>query len=305
MFDISNKTKTLRIAEARGRLNLSPQTINLIKEGKIPKGDPLEVAKVAAVLGVKNVSNIIPYTHQVPVDHVNVEFEFFEDFIEVKVKVKAIYKTGVEIEALLGTSIALLTLYDMLKMLDEKMYISEIKLVEKKGGKNDFKEEFEEKLKAAVIVISDSVFSGKKDDLSGKLIVERLKNEGIEVIDYKIIPDEIDEIVKSINYYADELKIDLIITTGGTGFSPRDNTPEAMLKVIEKEIPGIPEAVRAYGQERTPYSMLSRAKSGVRGKTIIINLPGSKRGVQESLDALFPGVLHGFKMLWGGKHKND
>jgi len=305
MFDISNKIKTLRTAEARGKLFLSSETINLIKEGKVPKGNPLEVAKVAAVLSVKNVSNIIPYTHHVPIEHVDVDFEFFENFIEVKVKVKAIYKTGVEMEALLGTSIALLTLYDMLKMLDDKMYISEIKLVEKKGGKKDFKEEFERKLKGAVIVISDSIFSGKKDDLSGKLITSRLKNEGIEVVDYKIIPDEIDEIINSIKYYADNLKVDLIITTGGTGFSPRDNTPEAMLKVIEKEIPGIPEAIRSYGQERTPYSMLSRAKSGIRGSTIIINLPGSKRGVQESLDAIFPGLLHGFKMLWGGKHKND
>jgi len=305
MFDISKKIKTLRIAEARGKLILSPNTINLFKEGKLPKGNPIEVAKVAAILSIKNVSNIIPYTHQVPIEHAEVNFEFFENFIEVKVKVKAIYKTGVEMEALLGVSIALLTLYDMLKMHDDKIYISEIKLVEKKGGKRDFKEEIEEKLKGVVIVISDSVFLGKKDDLSGKIIVERLKDEGIEVVDYKIIPDEIDEIVNSIKYYSDELKIDLIITTGGTGFSPRDNTPEAMLKVIEREIPGIPEAIRAYGQERTPYSMLSRAKSGIRGKTIIINLPGSKRGVQESLDALFPWVLHGFKMLWGGKHKND
>ncbi len=93
-----------------------------------------------------------------------------------------------------------------------------------------------------------------------------------------------------------------MLTTGGTGFSPRDNTPEAMARVIEREIPGIPEALRAYGQERTPYSMLSRGKAGIRGRTIIINLPGSKRGVAESLDALFPGLLHAFGMLRGGGH---
>ncbi len=100
------------------------------------------------------------------------------------------------------------------------------------------------------------------------------------------------------------MQLDLVLTTGGTGFSPRDNTPEAMLRVIEREIPGIPEALRAYGQERTPYSMLSRGKAGIRGSTIIVNLPGSRRGVAESLDALFPGLLHAFGMLRGGGHSD-
>ena len=96
--------------------------------------------------------------------------------------------------------------------------------------------------------------------------------------------------------------MDLVLTTGGTGFGPRDRTPEAMAAVIEREVPGIPEAARAHGAERTPYSMLSRGRAGLRGSTLIVNLPGSSRGVAESLDALFPGILHAFKMIRGGGH---
>ncbi len=301
MIDVSKKIKTLRTATAQSVLKLKPETIELMRENKIPKGNPLEVAKVAAIQAVKNTSQIIPYCHPIPIDFVGVDFTIGDNTITIDVTAKAIYKTGVEMEALTGASVAALTLYDMMKMLDEEMEIIGVKLLSKKGGKSDFKETFTIPLRAAVLVMSDSISSGAKDDLSGKLIVERLKKESVEVVEYKIIPDDIDQIKSDIIRYADEMKCDLVLTTGGTGFSPRDNTPEAMKDVIEKEIPGIPEAVRAYGQERTPYSMLSRAKSGIRGKTIIINLPGSKKGVADSLDALFPSIFHAFKMLWGGR----
>jgi molybdenum cofactor synthesis domain-containing protein len=231
-----------------------------------------------------------------------VEFEFGESVITITTTVKAIYKTGVEMEALTAASVAALTLYDMLKMLDDSLEIKGIRLVSKKGGKSDYRDSFDTPLRAAVLVLSDSVAAGKKDDLSGRQIEERLKLEGISVEDYQVIPDDLELIVATIKRLADEAKVDLVVTTGGTGFSLRDNTPEAMLRVIEREVPGIPEALRAYGQSRTPWAMLSRGKAGMRGNTIIVNLPGSKRGVSESLDALFPGLLHAFHMLWGEGH---
>ncbi len=302
MIDISNKIKTLRTAVARATLKLKPETVELIHQNKIPKGDPLPVAKVAAIQAAKNTSQIIPYCHPIPVDFVGVEFNIGKDFIEVNVTVKAIYKTGVEMEALTAASVAVLTLYDMMKMLDETMKISEIKLISKTGGKSDIKTEYDRPIRAAVLVMSDSIFAGKKTDASGKFIVERLKKESIDVEDYKIIPDELEIIVSELIRYSDDMKLDLVVTSGGTGFSPRDCTPEAMLKIIEREVPGIPEAARSFGQERTPYSMLSRASAGLRGNTLIVNLPGSKKGVAESLDALFPGLLHSFKMITGGGH---
>jgi molybdenum cofactor biosynthesis protein MoaC len=302
MIDISNKTKTLRTATAKGVLKLNNTTIELIHQKKIPKGDPIAVAKVAAIQAAKNTSNIIPYCHPLPVDYVGVDFNIGKDFIEVNVTVKAIYKTGVEMEALTAASVAVLTLYDMMKMLDDEIEILTVKLVSKKGGKSDYKTEFKKPLRAAVLVMSDSVSAGKKSDESGKMIQEKLLKHGIEVSDYAIIPDDTEMIKSKLINYADEMKLDLVITTGGTGFSPKDYSPEATSQILEREIPGISETLRNYGQERTPFSMLSRGKAGIRGNTIIVNLPGSKKGVSESLQALFPGLLHAFKMLLMESH---
>jgi molybdenum cofactor synthesis domain-containing protein len=125
---------------------------------------------------------------------------------------------------------------------------------------------------------------------------------GIAVKDYKIIADDVKLIRSTVCQYCDSDKLDLVVTTGGTGLSPRDTTPEAMSEIIERDVPGISETVRNYGQDRMPYSMLSRARAGVRGNTLIINLPGSRGGVADSLDALFPAVLHAFNMMRGGGH---
>lgn len=305
MRDISEKITTLRVATAQAILKASPETIMAIREHTVPKGDPLPVAKVAAIQAAKECSRIIPYCHPMLIEFVGVEFQLHDTFIEVQVTVKAIYKTGVEMEALTGASVAVLTLYDMLKMLDEEMEIGSVRLLSKKGGKSDFKaghDQLRKSLRVAVVVMSDTIAAGRKDDLSGKLIVERLQQEGVEVSDYQVIPDDTARIQSLLIAYADERQMDMVITTGGTGLSPRDNTPEAMKSVIDREVPGISEAMRGYGQERTPYSMLSRGVAGLRGRTLIINLPGSKNGVKESLDALFPAVFHSFKILRGGGH---
>jgi cyclic pyranopterin phosphate synthase len=302
MKDISNKTNTLRTALARAVLRVSPETVQLIRENKIPKGDPLPVAKVAAVQAAKNTSHMIPYCHPIPIDYVDCRFELGANSIEITTEVKAVYKTGVEMEALTAASAAALTIYDMAKAVDESMEIAEVRLLSKKGGKSDYAESSQKPLRAAVLVMSDSIASGKKEDFSGRHIAERLKEKGVEVVEQKIIPDDAGQIEQNLIRYADSMKLDLVFTTGGTGLSSRDVTPEATAKVLEKEIPGVVEAARAYGQGRTPLAMLSRAKAGVRGKTIIVNLPGSKRGAEESLDALLPGLLHSFKMLRDGGH---
>ncbi len=228
-----------------------------------------------------------------------------DDSIEVRAEVKCIYKTGVEMEALTAAGVAALTLYDMLKMLDEPMEISSIRLIEKAGGKSDYRQKIAGSLKAAVLVLSDSVSGGKKSDVSGRIIEECLKNEGVDVVDYRVLPDDLKEIQETVKEYLDETEIDLLVTTGGTGTSPTDCTPEAIRPLIERELPGITEAIRAYGQERTPYSMLSRSIAGIKGTTVIICLPGSSRGVSESLEAIFPAVLHAFKMLRGGRHGDE
>jgi molybdenum cofactor biosynthesis protein MoaC len=302
MKDISEKINTLRHATAQAFLRGSSKTIEKVKKGKVPKGNVLEIARTAGIMAAKKCSELIPYCHQIPLDWIDVDFKILKEKIIINTNVKAIWKTGVEMEALTAASITALTIYDMLKPLDDSLEISSIKLIEKHGGKSDWKQQFKNPIKTAVLVFSDSISKNKKEDKSGKAIIKKLENEIVEIVEYKIYPDDTDKIKKELIRLSDEGKIDLILTTGGTGLGPRDNAVEATKDVIDREVPGISEAIRLYGYSRTPYSMLSRGISGIRGKTIIINLPGSTKGASESVDALFPWVLHSFWVLRGGGH---
>jgi molybdenum cofactor biosynthesis protein MoaC len=302
MYDVSWKYDTLREASAQAKIFLSKESIQAIKEGKVPKGDVISVARTAGIIAAKRTGEIIPLCHNIPVDHVSIDFELGENEMIIRSNVKSVWKTGVEMEALTAVAVASLTVYDMLKPIDENIIISEIKLLYKKGGKSDFKAELERKIRAGIVVISDSVSAGTREDRSGRVIEEELKKWNVEVVSYKILPDEMDQIEKELIRLADELKVDLILTTGGTGLGPRDVTPEATKKVIEKEVPGIIEAARMYGQRRTPLSMLSRAIAGVRKNTLIINMPGSPRAAREYMTVLFPAIFHAYLMLEGGGH---
>ena len=302
MFDVGDKPDTLRIATARAIVKVSAETVSLIKEGKSPKGDIVDAARISATMGAKRTWDLLPYCHPIPIDHVKVDVSIKTESIEVDVQVKTTWKTGVEMESLTGASIAALTIYDMLKPVDETLAIESIKLLSKSGGLKDFYEKYDKPLSAVVIVISDSVSKGERSDKSGKLAVERLKESGFEVVDYRVIPDDPSQIESSLVRGCDELKADLVLTSGGTGLGPRDTTPESTRKVLENEIIGISEALRMHGQRRTPLSMLSRGAAGVRGKSVVVNLPGSAKAVSESLDALLPGILHASKMLGGHGH---
>ena len=277
-------------------------TAVLIRQGKSPKGDIVEAAKIAATLGAKKTSDLIPYCHPIPLDNIKVQVLIKSQAIEVDVKVKSIWKTGVEMEALSGACIGALTIYDMLKPIDESLFISSVRLLEKSGGIGQFATKEGNKIRAGVIVVSDSVATKKRTDKSGRLIVDVLKNKSIEVVKYKVVPDDSSAIEELLTKYSDDLRLDLVLTTGGTGLGRRDVTPEATRNVIEREITGIVEGSRAYGQRRTPLSMLSRGIAGVRGKTLIINIPGSATAVSETLDFLFPGLEHAFKMMEGHGH---
>jgi cyclic pyranopterin phosphate synthase len=302
MFDIGDKSETLRTATARAIVKVGPKTIQLIKEGKSPKGNIVDAARISATMAAKRTWDLLPYCHPIPIDHIKVDILINTESIEVEVQVKTTWKTGVEMESLTGASIAALTIYDMLKPVDESLVIESIKLLAKSGGMKDFYEKYTKPLKAVVIVISDSVSKGERPDKSGKLAVERLNSCGFEVVDYRVIPDDASQIESSLIIACDERKVDLVLTCGGTGLGPHDVTPEATGKLLDKEAIGISEALRMHGQKRTPLSMLSRGAAGVRGKTVIVNLPGSVKAVSESLDALIPGILHASKMLGGHGH---
>jgi cyclic pyranopterin monophosphate synthase len=300
MFDVGNKPETLRTAIARAIVKAEPSTLTLVKDGKSPKGNIFDAARLSATMAAKRAWDLLPYCHPIPIDSINVDVSVNEQSIEVTVTVKNVAKTGVEMEALTGACIAALTIYDMLKPVDEALSIESIRLLNKSGGLKTFFEKSDRRLKAAVLVTTDS--RTESEDKSGKVVIDRLVKNGLEVVEYKVIPDEEDDIVSELRRFCDEAKVDIVLTSGGTGLGPRDVTPEATKKVLEKEISGVAEILRAYGQRRTPLSMLSRAVAGIRGTTVIVNLPGSVRGVSESLDALFPGILHIHKMLAGYGH---
>ncbi len=302
MIDITHKSSTLRTATAQAIVKVSSQnTIEAIKNDTVPKGNVFAMSKAAGLLGVKKTPELLPDCHPIPIEFTEIKYEINNLDIKILFTVKTIYKTGVEVEAMHGASVVALNMYDMLKPIDKKIEILQIKLLEKKGGKSDFKDRFRNDITAAVIVCSDTISGGQKKDKAGKAIIKKLKECDVSISDYIIIPDE-NKIIqeKAVQYQNQDF--DLLIYTGGTGLSKRDVTPEALLPLLDRRIPGIEEAIRTYGQDRTPYSMLSRSIAGTIGNTLVIALPGSTKGAKESMDAIFPAILHVFRILKGARH---
>lgn len=302
MVNITHKSNTLRQAIASAIVTVSkPETIEAVRNKKVPKGEVFEFSRAAGLLAIKKTSDVIPDCHPLPVEFASIEHQIDGLSITIKVEVHTIYKTGVEVEAMHGAAITALTIYDMLKPLDKGVEISSIRLESKKGGKSDFRDQQAANLEAAVIVCSDSVSKKLKEDAAGRKVVEKLKSHQIEVIAHETIPDDFQMIQDKAKAYASDM-CDLLIFIGGTGLSPRDVTPDAIRPLLTREIPGIMEAARQYGQQRMPYAMLSRGIAGFINKTLVITLPGSPKGATETVDALFPYILHVFKIAEGMRH---
>ncbi len=302
MVDITHKSNTLRTARAAAIVRVSKaETIEAIQNRTVPKGDVFEMAKAAGLFAVKRTSDMIPDCHPIPVEFAAVTYAISGLEISIDMEVRTIYKTGVEVEAMHGASVVALTMYDMLKPIDKGIEISSIKLLEKKGGKSGKKEITSQRLTAAVVVCSDTISAGKKEDKAGKEVIKKLEACGVQISEYTIIPDEL-AVIRAKAEALHQLKNDIVIFTGGTGLSPRDVTPEAIKPLLDREIPGVMEAARSYGQNRTPYSMLSRGVAGLKGNTLMLAIPGSTKGASETMDALFPSLLHVFAILNGARH---
>lgn len=300
MVDITHKKNTLRTAVAQATVTTSSiKTIEAILTKQIPKGDVFEMAKTAGLFAAKRTSDMIPDCHPLPIEFTSVEYQVENLSIHIKVTIKTLYKTGVEVEAMHAASVVAITMYDMLKPVDKGIEIQNIKLLHKKGGKSSYKDSGKG-LTAAVIVCSDSISAGHKEDKAGKAIISKLESCEVAISEYTIIPDEFDQIQEKTKQLIATNQ--LVIFTGGTGLSPRDVTPQALEPLFEHRIPGVEEAIRNYGQNRMPYAMLSRSMAGVIDNSIVLALPGSTNGAKESMEAVFPALLHAFKILKGAQH---
>jgi len=302
MVNITSKSDSLRHAIASAIVTVSrPETIEAVLNRLVPKGDIFEFSRAAGLLAIKKTSDMIPDCHPLPIEYASITHRVEGLNIIIRVEVQTIYKTGVEVEAMHGASVTALTIYDMLKPIDKAIEISSIKLEEKKGGKSDIMYKYPDTVRCAVVTCSDSVSKGLHPDLSGDIIADKLKHHKVSVSFREAIADDFDTIQEKIRQLVAE-GFQLIVFTGGTGLSARDVTPDAVSAILEREIPGLMEAARAYGQQRTPYAMLSRGVAGFIGDTLVITLPGSPRGAGESMDAIFPYILHVFRVKEGVRH---
>ncbi|MCS6822896.1 MAG: bifunctional molybdenum cofactor biosynthesis protein MoaC/MoaB [Cytophagaceae bacterium] len=294
MINISHKHTTLRTAIAQALVKLSnAEAMQALLENNVPKGDVPATAKIAGLYAAKRTYDTIPHCHPLPIEYADIRLSTDGLTICIESEIHTIYKTGVEVEAMHAAAVAALTVYDMLKPLDDKIEIQSIRLLKKTGGKGDFLKNISPSLQAVVVVCSDAVYNGKKTDSAGVAVKDVLQKHKVNIKHYFIIPDDKKEIEQVVKKYA-QPGIHMIIIAGGTGLTPRDQTPEALIPLLDKTIPGMEEAMRAYGQQRTPHSMVSRSVCGLTGNTLILAIPGSTRGAKESMDALFPYVLHLF-----------
>ena len=326
MVDVGDKATTARTAVATGRLITRPDVLALVRADNMPKADVLATARIAGILGAKKTSELIPLCHQVPLSSVKIDFSFDSESILITATAKTTGQTGVEMEALTAVAIAGLTLHDMVKAVDPACIISDVQLREKTGGKRGHwtseggdasgsvgvvpadaapaASAHPHRIAAnprpstaAVIVASTGGAAGTREDTTGPVIAAWLTARGYSVDAVTIVADA--------NIAAELARVvatapSVLLTTGGTGLSPTDQTPEGTLPLLDRQLPGIAEAIRAKGLAVTPTAALSRAVAGISGGTIIVNLPGSPGGVKDGLSVL-DGVLdHLVAQVHGG-----
>ncbi|KAA0024125.1 bifunctional molybdenum cofactor biosynthesis protein MoaC/MoaB [Antrihabitans cavernicola] len=316
MVDVSAKADTTRIAVAAGELVTTAEVITLVRADDMPKADVLSTARIAGIGGAKRTSELIPLCHQLALSSVEVTFGFTDSSITIEATAKTKGPTGVEMEALTAVAVAGLTLHDMVKAVDPAASLTNVRLLTKDGGKRghwergDWERADRENdsgatplgpRSAVVLVASTGGARGTSEDTTGPRIVEWLRSQGFTVRGPLVYADA--DISAGL---ADAVTgaPAVVISTGGTGASPTDATPEATSRLITRELPGIAEAVRARGADKFPRASLSRGVAGLIGTTVVVNLPGSPGGVRDGLAVLEPILDHLVEQVAGrGAHE--
>lgn len=315
MVDVGGKPVTTRVATATGRYLTRPDVIALVRADDLPKADVLTTARLAGIGGAKRTSALIPLCHPLPLDSVSVDFVLEPSSIVITATARTTGRTGVEMEALTAVAVAGLTLHDMVKAADPAGVLTDVMLVEKTGGKRGVWTRDGAAAEAsapapaggvrprtaAVLVASTSGAAGTRADTTGPAIADWLAAHGFAVDEVRLVDDA--HVAPALAALV-ETRPAVIISTGGTGVSPTDRTPEAALAVIDRELPGIAEAIRARGSAATPTAALSRGVAGIARGTVVVTLPGSPGGVRDGLDVL-DGILEHViaQSAGGGAHE--
>jgi cyclic pyranopterin phosphate synthase len=337
MVDVGAKPATRRSARARARLRMTAAAAAAVRDGSGPKGEVLTVARLAGIQAAKQTAGLIPLAHPLSLSFVDVEASVDADagVVTIVAEARTTAETGVEMEAMTAAAVAALTVYDMVKGLERGIEIEQVVLLEKRGGRSDYSREDGagaasggepleradgrpagvERRKvpredapmvergrpngAAVLTISTSKAAGRGTDESGPRLTALAQELGLEVFSEEILSDDRRSIEIRLRQLAEQRRCALILTSGGTGVAPRDVTPEATRAVLDREIGGLEEAMRLASKPHTPNWMLSRGVVGVRNGTLIVNLPGSPRSIDQIGDEIGGALKHALGLIAG------